>query len=192
MTKIYSGLFFMMTVLQAASGQDKRTFLRDFAAVQYAGSIGFLSAGIGYDIFKKKATAGLYYGYVPPAHGGHLHIVSTRLLFNTWSFNLSDKLKFQPLSAGVMVTYHFGEQFRSQWPDHQYPQGYYWWRTSLRTHINTQTSLSQTFEGKFFSSITCYVDLNVSELYLVSFLQNHRSLSAGEIIKVGYGIRLNF
>lgn len=188
--KTFISLFFILMALEDAWGQNKK-LLPHFAALQYAGSIGFASAGFGYHFFNKKLNTSLHYGYVPRTKGGELHILSVKLLYNTASINLSDKLEFDPFAAGLMVSYHFGSQFSTHWPGH-YPEGYYWWRTSIRPHLNMQSALTQKLNNKLVTSVTFYIDLNISELYLVSYLQNYRSLTLRETVKVGYGIRANF
>lgn len=188
--KTFISLFFIFMAIEDTWGQNKQ-LLPDFAALQYAGSIGFVSAGCGYSFFNKKVNTSLHYGYVPRTKGGELHILAVKLLYNTASLKLSDKLAFDPFAAGLMVSYHFGSQFTTHWPGH-YPEGYYWWRTSIRPHLNMQSALTQKVNNKLITSVTFYIDLNISELYLVSYLQNYRSLTLRETVKVGYGIRANF
>jgi len=183
-------IIFLLFSIEAFS-QDKR-WQPDFATLQYAGSIGYLNIGAGYKVLKNKASLSLHYGYVPESKGGELNVLAARVLFDTYTFRISDKLQFDPLSAGLMVSYHFGSEFRSRWPAHRYPEGYYWWRTSLRAHLNTQTSLTHKLSGKTLKSLTYYLDLNANELYLASYFQNRKSLNLSEIVKVGYGIRATF
>jgi hypothetical protein len=186
---ILSAVFFLMSI--EAFTQEKK-LKPDFAVVQYGGSIGLVNVGVGYDIFKDNARVSLHYGYVPKSKGGKLNIFAAKFLFHTSTFKLSEKVQFEPLAAGLMVSYHFGSQFKSRWPDYRYPDGYYWWRTSLRAHVNIQSSMNFIIDRKKLKSITCYIDLNTNDLYLVSYVQNHSSLKLSEIIKAGYGIRVNF
>ncbi len=190
MSKIFL-LILGMLVFNAGYAQKKR-LVPDFVTTQYAGSIGFVSVGAGYDVFNKRSMLSLHYGYVPMGKGGPLNILATKFLFRTGTVALSRRTTLEPLSAGVMISYHFGSEFRSRWPGHRYPDGYYWWRTSLKAHVNTQTSLTYKLKSDKFESITGFIDLNVTELYLVSYLQNTRSLSITDILKIGYGVRLNF
>lgn len=163
----------------------------DFATSQYAGSIGFISGGVGYDVLKRHQLS-LHYGHVPEKLGGPLHIVAANLMFNISSLRISDQVMISPFNAGVMVSYHFGSQFKSRWPSHRYPDGYYWWKTSLRAHLATETSITFNFREQRIRSVTGFVSFNTNELYLISFLKNTRSLSLADIIKVGYGVRVRF
>lgn len=177
-----------MTITVSA---QRAAYAPDFASVQYAGSIGFISGGIGYDLSRRTAVS-IHYGYVPKNRGGELHIVAAKLLVNTWSFRISERLQLDPLRVGAMVSYHLGSEFRSRWPSHRYPEGYYWWKTSLRAHLIAESSITLRLPASRFHSVTGYVDFNTNELYLISYLKNPHSLSLHDIIKVGYGVRLHF
>jgi len=43
-----------------------------------------------------------------------------------------------------------------------------------------------------FHSATGYIEFNTNELYFVSFVQNIRSVSLWDIMKIGTGVRLTF
>jgi hypothetical protein len=183
-------LFVVVGDVQTAWSQRAKA-LPDFVTLQHAGSIGFASVGLGYQI-SKRSSASIHYGYVPENRGGELNIVAAKFLLNTWSLRISDRVQLDPLRFGVMMSYHFGKEFRSQWPAHRYPDGYYWWKTSMRAHLVSETSLTIQLRRRDFHSLTGYIELNTNELYLISYVQNYRSLSLADIIKVGYGIRANF
>jgi hypothetical protein len=164
----------------------------DFATTQYAGSIGFVSGGFGYRVFKDKAKLSFHYGFVPASKGGPLNIVASKLLFNTWKIKISNSVDVHPLSAGIMISYHFGEALNSSWSEYRYPKGYYWWRPSIRAHINTQSYVVVKLKNKRVKSIAYFIDFNANDLYLVSYFQNRKALGLRDIVKVGYGLRVNF
>jgi len=173
--------------------QGRKGMNPDFLQSQYAGSIGFLSVGVGYDIFKERARVSISYGYVPKVYGGPLNVLATKLMFVPAVYRLSEKIVVNPFDFGLMVSYHMGSDFRTRWPSHRYPENYYWWQTSFRFHLNYQASLTYELSRKnIFKSWTAYLDLNSNELYLISYGQNHHSLKLGDIIKVGVGLRLHY
>jgi len=165
----------------------------DYATVQYAGSVGWLSVGVDYDLFKKeRARLGLLYGYVPENRGGELHLVSASFFYETIEKRLSERLTLNPLDVGLKVSYHFGDNFYTVWPD-RYPRRYYWWPTSFLMHVATQHSLTLKMpEGSAVQAITGYADLNTNGLYLVGFFQNASSNKLHHIFKLGFGVRLKF
>jgi hypothetical protein len=189
--RLYILLVIVVLLSVEGFGQVKKV-KPDFAVLQYGGSIGFVNVGVGYDIFKDNARLSLHYGYVPKSKGGQLDLVAGKLLFHTNTFKISKKIQIEPLASGIMLSYYFGDRFTSRWPDSRYPDGYYWWSTSFRAHVNIQTSMNFVIDRKRLKSITCYVDLNTNDLYLISYVQNRHSLKLMEIIKAGYGIRVNF
>ena len=78
----------LLYLICAIPGSAQERGLRpDFVTTQYAGSIGFVSVGAGYNIFKDKARTSLQYGYVPHSEGGVLNILSAKLLFKKSSFD---------------------------------------------------------------------------------------------------------
>lgn len=182
-------ILFVCVVMNTSFAQ--RALVPDHAVVQYAGSIGMGSFGIGYDAFGRHRFS-LHYGYVPESVGGPLHIVASKLLFDIWTIRLSESTIFKPLDAGIMLTYHFGSQFRTHWPKHRYPEGYYWWKTSVRPHLLTETSVTFRLGDEGIRFLTGYIELNTNELYLISYVKNIRSLSITDIVKIGVGIRASF
>lgn len=165
----------------------------DFLALQYAGSIGYVSAGIGYDIIKSHARASVHFGTVPENQGGPLNIFCGKFFYKPWNINLSRRTSFHPADVGLMVSYHTGEDFKQSVPDYFSGKNYYWWHTSMRLHLATETSISiQLDPNRFFERLTTYIELNVNDLYLVTYFSNAASLDPGDLVKAGIGARFNF
>lgn len=190
------GKFFFLIVSMAvfvSAQAQKHGAIPDFGVVQYAGSIGYFSVGAGYDIFKDKGRMSLHYGYTPPAKGGPLNIIATKFFYEPFIINITDKVVLQPADIGLMISYHAGNNFSTSWPSHRYPEGYYWWKTSLRLHLALESSFTLIFDDKsFFKKFTGYAEFNTNELYVVSYVTNSHALSFADIIKIGIGARLNF
>lgn len=172
--------------------QTKKSIHPDFVTAQYAGSTGWISFGAGYNLFKDHARVGIQYGFVPEDKGGKLQILSTSLFYKPYVLYLSEKIEFNPLDVGVKVGYHFGDQFYMDWPS-RFPKGYYWWKSALRLHLATETSVTYKPKGNGrVKALTAYLELNSSDLYLVSYFQNLKSLSLPDIFKAGVGLRVAF
>lgn len=190
--KILFALGMLCCAIGVSEAQPRHTLLPDYVNIQHAGSVGWLSVGIDYDILKGKGRLGGRFGTVPKSLGGPLRLVSTSLFYEPLTVPLSSRLVLNPVDVGVKMSYHFGDQFYTALPS-RYPEGYYWWKSALRFHLATQTALTWKLSNQHkIKSVTGYVELNTNELYLVSYIQNARSLRPSEIIKAGLGVRLKF
>ena len=186
-------IVFLMFIAKASYSQEKHWISPDFVQLQYAGSIGYLSAGAGYDVFKNKWRLSFNFGHVPQSRGGVMNIFSTRLMWVPKVYQLSEKTTLTPYDIGLMISYHLGSDFRSRWPEHRYPENYYWWQTSFRFHLNWQPGVTfKLREHTMFKAVTPYLDVNTNELYLVSYIQNRHALSFHDIIRLGIGARFRF
>jgi hypothetical protein len=175
------------------NAQGRRWFSPEHLIIQYAGSIGEVSGGAGYNVFKGKARVSAHFGYVPKAVGGPLSIVSTKLIFIPRSYRISERVMVNPFDAGLMITYHFGEAFNSTWPASQYPENYYWWKTTFRFHLNIESSITVKIrDNATFKAVTGYIEFNSNELYLVSLCQNMHSLRVWDAVMLGAGARFHF
>lgn len=176
-----------------AFAQQDRWALPDFGVVQYAGSIGYFSAGMGYHVFKSKARFSTHFGVVPKNRGGTLNIVSAKLIFKPKTYDIARRLRLSPFDLGLMGSFHYGDNFETRWPEGVHPKGYYWWHPALRAHLILESSIRYEFaEGHRFQSVSGYIEFNTNELYLVSFVQNMRTVRLTDIVKIGTGLRLDF
>ena len=64
MKVLLSILLFIITC-GVSPAQDRHWTHPDFLETQYAGSIGYLSGGIGYDILRNHARVSAHFGHVP-------------------------------------------------------------------------------------------------------------------------------
>jgi hypothetical protein len=164
----------------------------DFANLQYAGSNGWIGAGIGYNLFRGRFRAGLQYGYVPPEKGGSLHLFSGSLFYRPLHIRINNNLSLNPFDIGVKGSYQFGKDYFFRLPA-RYPANYYWWKPAFRLHLATESSVTFKLSGKTgIRSLSTYIELNTNDLYLVSYFLNARSLTVGEVVKAGIGLRVNF
>jgi hypothetical protein len=192
--KTYSYLFlaFYLSKIPGAIAQQKSQAIPDFVVTQYAGSIGYASVGLGYDI-THKTRASLHYGFVPETKGGNLHILSTKFMYSPQVIELNENIQLNPFDFGIMTTYHFGKKFHDRWPS-RYPEGYYWWTSSIRFHLITESSFTYSIpkSKSFFKSVTGYIEFNINDLYIVSLAQNPNSVSLFDMVNAGIGVRLRF
>ena len=164
--------------------------------IQHAGSVGFMSVGFGYPVFKNnRGSLDFNYGYVPESRGGTLHILSGKFAYRPWKIKITDGVLLYPANPGVFVTYHFGKQFDFYWDKDTYEDGYYWWSTALRPHISISTEVEldalKILKTSKIKNVRLYSEFNTNELYLVSYFKNVGAVPLMHIFKLGIGLRLS-
>ncbi len=184
-----------------SSEATHKTFLQRLipthATMQYAGSIGLGSVGVGYDLFKnKRGSLDFGYGYVPKSAGGDLNILSAKFAYRPFVINVGNHAIFYPANPGIFISYHLGKDFEFMHDSKQFPDNYYWWSTAMRLHL----SLSNEFKINLprpllqgaVKSLSVYSEFNTNELYMISMFQNFGSLHLSDIVKIGFGIKIGF
>jgi len=193
---LYSLLCVLLFTTNEAHAQVPEFLIPKDIVIQHAGSIGFMSLGIGYPVFKnKRGSLDFNYGYVPEGRGGTLRILSGKFAYRPWKIKISDGIKLYPANPGVFFTYHFGEQFDFYWDKDTYEDGYYWWSTALRPHISISTEVEldalKIFKTSKIKGIRLYSEFNTNELYLVSYFKNVGAVPLRNIFKLGIGLRVS-
>ena len=184
---LIAALFFVVHEAQA-----QQSFLRpDFLALQHAGSIGYLSAGLGYDVYQSRARLSFHYGNVPENLGGDLDIFTGKFLCVPAVIRASEQVIIHPIDVGVMVSYHTGDNFKSNVPDY-FSKNYYWWHTNLRFHVAIEQSVNIYFHERRIHRISGYIEFNLNDLYVVSYVTNSSTVGLDELVKAGIGTRIWF
>ncbi|HEY5824064.1 MAG TPA: hypothetical protein VIT44_06860 [Cyclobacteriaceae bacterium] len=172
----------------------RKWFVPDHVVVQYAGSIGFISGGAGYDLFKtKNANLDFLFGHVPRFTGSKA-INSITLKFNALPIRvvINERTTLYPLTAGAYICYTPGNAYTSRLPS-WYPDGYYWWSEAIRANLFIGGSVNFSLQGmKEKSRLTAYYELGTNEIKLVSYVQNLHELSIWNIVHGGFGFRYHF
>jgi hypothetical protein len=169
-----------------------KAFIPYHAAIQYAGSMGMFSAGVGYASKADRTHFDIFLGYVPSFYSSDdLYVITTKITHAFWGTHpINERWQYTPFTAGLFLTYTIGKNF--QWPA-RYPDGYYWWSESLRPNIfiggNIQYLLHHTIKLRKF---TLYYELGTNELKLVSYIKNTSALSVGDILHAGVGMKVTF
>jgi len=179
---------------QIETEQEKhpsKKFLPDYAKIQFAGGIGFLSAGIGYTFFQNKLDISFFYGYVPKSFSVEpLHSISLQSTFKFFSIKTKHNIELLPLNIGWFAHHTFGGEYWVKLPDN-YPDGYYWWSPGRNAgifiggEIKTKLLASNTPA----SGTAFYVRVGSRGLYLASKFGNS-SIPLHDILELGFGIAI--
>lgn len=182
------------TASNTTSERSRNNFLPTSAVAQFAGSIGLVSLGAGWDYGKDdKWATELLIGFVPKYNTDRNKITITlRQVYTPWSISLSHKSTYHPLRTGTYLSTTVGKQFWFSAPE-KYPEKYYTFSTKLRMNI----FIGQDFALKLNSKklpldrIRIYYDIHTSDLYLISGATN-RYLKATDYLSVALGLKFNF
>jgi hypothetical protein len=172
----------------------RKWYVPDVAVAQYAGSIGFLSVGAGYSIFKDKAYVDFLFGYVLPSQAGGESLETLTLKFTAapWKIRLGERTEVRPLTIGTFFNYTMGRQYSSDLPG-WYPSGYYWWSEAVRVNVFIGGSVSRTTtRWKSVRRASLYYELGTNEIKFVSYVQNTGYLNIWQILHAGVGVRAHF
>ncbi len=177
--------------------QKLQFLIPDEAVVQYAGSIGYLSAGAGYEIFgNKRGNLSFHYGYVPESKGGELHIATVKLAYKPWQIALKDWGRLYPFNPGFFVSYTFHKDLSVAFPSGQYPGDYYYWSEAIRPHLSFNSEIEldppPLLQNKGIRALGLYIEANTNDYYLINYLQNTSALKIDDIFQLGVGLRVKF
>ncbi len=145
--------------------EKNKWYMPDYIKIQYAGNIGFLSIGAGYEWWREIAQTDILYGYVPEHKGeATIHTFTIKNTFRLYQFNIKQKYNISPI-LGFSVSLEPGQNSYLRVPD-KYPEGYYS-TNSIYACLNLGVKSKFIFDEKrFFSSIETYAEINTLADYL--------------------------
>lgn len=164
------------------------------AVVQYAGCIGFLSAGIGWHYGRRdRWESEVLLGFVPRYESDCAKATLTvKERFVPWRLPMGRWWSVEPLTAGIYLNTIFGEDFWAHEPS-RYPKSYYGFATKIRAGV----FLGQRFRYHIplrkrwmHKSIAFYYELGTSDLYIISAIPN-KNVRLGDILSLSFGLTLD-
>lgn len=161
--------------------------------MQYAGGMGFLSFGAGWDYGRKcQWETDLYLGFLPRSKADRFYLTTTvKQNYIPWNIACGERFSFDPFYCGLYINTIFGEKFWVEEPE-RYPRKYYTFSTKVHTflfvgqRLTLQTNRNHTSPLR---GITLYYELSTCDLYLISAATN-RSLDGWDIVGLSLGVKL--
>lgn len=173
------------------------SLIPDFVRIQYAGSVGLVNAGCGWEYGQRKRfETDVMFGFVPKYEKDAAFITFTvRETYVPWTKPLyKEMFTFQPLACGVFVNSVLNSEYWAREPD-RYPNGnYYRFSSKLRIHVfvGQRYTLNIPREKRFMArSISTVWELSTCDLYLVSKMVNS-TLPWYEILSLSFGVKFSF
>jgi hypothetical protein len=164
-----------------------------YAKVQYAGSMGLFSIGMGWDYGKNRQwETDLLFGLIPKYSSTNAKVTMTiKENFTPWTISLGKGWGFQPLETGVYLNTVFSNKFWTHEPS-RYQSGYYGFSTRIRGNIFIGQRWQYTFPNsahRFAKSINVFYELSTCDFLLVSAVQNSY-LKPSDYLRLSFGIKL--
>lgn len=162
--------------------------------LQYAGSMGFLSLGTGWDYGEKNQwETDILIGFVPKYSTGKTKITFTlKQNYIPLELPLGGKgFSLSPLTCGLYVNTVSGDQFWSTDPV-RYPKGYYNVSTKVRFNIFLGERITFTIppeKRQGAKSVTFFYEFSSCDLYIISAIQNSY-LKLSDIVHLSLGLKV--
>ena len=174
----------------------------DVVTLQYAGGIGGVSVGMGWERCKKRSLTELLVGYVPHYHNTQsLTTLTLRQYYTPWEVEIplpsayKGALKLRPLTVGAYInTVLFDGDFWTQEPTSHYGGDYYRFTTRVRFALSLGQRLTYEFpeEWKHLGEAAeLFYDFSANELSIISAVPNKR-ITLADILSLGIGARWKF
>lgn len=163
--------------------------------LQYAGNIGFISTGIGWDYGKHEQwETHLLFGYLPSSVISRDMVTMTlRESFIPWEVKCGHLLTLNPILANLSFNTIFDTEF---WitEKERYPGDYYRFSSKVRAQMGIGGRLNFHFtdyQRRQTDRISIYYELSTYDLALISVLPN-KTLRFSDTLALGLGIQYKF
>ena len=161
--------------------------------VQFAGNMGLLSFGTGWDYGKKNQwETDVFLGFIPKYDSKRTKVTMTlKQNYMPWSLNLGRGFSTEPLTCGIYFNTVFGNEFWVHEQD-RYPKGYYGFSSKIRSHIFLGQRLTYDIDPQrryTAKSITFFYELSTCDLYLISAATNSY-LRPRDYLSLSFGLKL--
>ncbi|MCD7972495.1 MAG: hypothetical protein LUG18_07480 [Candidatus Azobacteroides sp.] len=163
-----------------------------YTKVQFAGGMGVLSFGTGWDYGKNKQwETDALFGFIPKFQTDKFRITFTlKQNFIPWHKDLNDSFTFDPLTCGLYANTILNGDYWISEPD-KYPNNYYSFSTKIRFNIFIGQRITYQIseeKRKARKSVTFYYEIGTNELYLISAFGN-RYLKPTDYLKLSLGMK---
>ncbi|MEO5564347.1 MAG: hypothetical protein ABIR18_12955 [Chitinophagaceae bacterium] len=176
---------FISLLLPAQHKKGLSRLLPHYAKLQFAGGIGFLAAGAGYESKNKHFQTDIFYGYVPEKIGGiDIHSVTGKFTYTPFFKQLKHNMQLDWIMAGILFNYTFGHQYFLFSPEY-YPLSYYGLPSAAHVGFFVGESIH-------YKKMSLYYELGTTDKDLGGYFKNTRAIPFFDIINIGIGTRYAF
>ncbi|GAB7256735.1 hypothetical protein [uncultured Polaribacter sp.] len=167
--------------------KNKSWYVPDYVKAQFAGNIGMISLGAGYQLFDKVLYTELLYGYVPESvsKADRIHLLTIKNTFPIYRKKISENLTITPI-AGFALSYEIGTNSFTSLPS-IYPEDYYV-PNAFHFTLFGGGLVHQDFKNKkIFSGADFYAEVGTVETYLWYAITS-KEVSFGDAFSASIGV----
>lgn len=164
-----------------------------YAKLQFAGSIGMMSIGIGWDYGKNERwETDFLVGFVPRLESNRAKLTFTlRECFVPWNVRLGESaIDFSPLRASAGINAIIGHEFWAHNPN-RYPEGYYFFSTKFHfiCGFGQQWTLNISRDKRrMCRALGLYYNFTTNDTYVLSGFDN-KYVNFGDIFHLDIGLK---
>jgi hypothetical protein len=185
-------LFFTKLYAQEPDlAKDKAWYIPDYVKMQFAGNIGVVSAGAGYQLFDKVLYSELLYGYVPESvsKAAKIHLITIKNTFPIYRKEIGNNLTITPI-AGFTTTIDIGTTTFTTLPG-KYPDDYYV-PNAFHFALFGGVMIHKDFiNPKIIEGVDFYVELGTVETYLWYGITS-KEVGLSDIFSTSFGLNFYF
>ncbi|MDH6356509.1 hypothetical protein [Parabacteroides sp. PF5-9] len=171
-----------------------------YTKMQFAGSMGMLSFGVGWNYGKDRWETDMMFGFVPKSthnlktnSAKELKTMGTFTLkqnYIPWRIPIHKDIIFEPLSCGLYFNTLLNGDFWTKQPS-KYPEGYYFFSTKVRTllFVGERITFKLNHKYRWNKSITLFYEFSTSDLYLLCAVKD-KELKPRDYLGLSLGIKL--
>jgi hypothetical protein len=163
--------------------------------IQYAGGMGLLSGGGGWEYGNKNRwETDISLGLLPRYSTEDVKCILTlKQIYIPWNIELGKNFSLEPLSCGLYASSVINRKFWMTEPD-KYPSPYYAFSTKLRFNIFLGQRIKYNVphdKRLFCESISLFYELSSNDLYIYSALGNSY-LQPVNYLRLSFGAKFYF
>ncbi len=160
------------------------------AKLQYAGGMGVLSVGVGWDYGKRRQwETDILVGYLPKKYARNLKTIFTlKQNYIPWSMSFNGHWALEPFYCGLYVTTITGKEFWTKEPG-RYPDSYYGFSTGIRSYIFIGQRMNFNFRNGLVKHVALFYEVGSCDLYIVSKFTNS-SMKMSDILRFSFGAKV--
>jgi hypothetical protein len=164
----------------------------EFAKVQYAGNMGFISLGGGWDYgVNKHWETDIFVGFLPHYSTSKNKITLTlKQNYIPWHIDVSRRFMVEPLTTGMYINSIWGRDFWVSEPD-KYPNGYYAFSSKIRFNAFLGQRITYKFspQREIIKSISLFYEVSSNDLYIISAF-NNSYLKPEDYLTLSFGFKV--